>query len=252
MGFLARCKAIASRPRVSGYGGLWDNTNTPGSVSAETSMSTPTPLVRPRGYTPNPPVLPLPNPEPYLKGVSIVSPFRQHSQPDTLQPEVPVKEPRTTGWGAIYNDPTRSTSAPAQVTVQQPTLPVPGQAPPMTRQRDNEWDAGSYRNLQRFVFAKTASQQYFDQRTPLPEFTTPSVRSNGVIAGNNSYYPAMMQHGWEQPFVPEPGMHFPIVGVAPPTFLSKPIHVVTNVGSVEGHRSPIKNAKAPKRVRSGG
>jgi hypothetical protein len=251
MGFLSRVKALYTRPRVSGYGGLWDNINTPGTTSPATTMGTNVPLVRPKGFTPNPPVLPVPAPEPYLKGVSIVSPFRQHSQPDTLQPEVPVKEPRTTGWGAIYNDPKQPAST-AQVTVQQPALPVPGQAPPMTRQRDNEWDAGSYRNLQKGTFTTTPSQIYFNQRTPIPEFTTPSVFSNGVIAGNNSYYPAMMQHGWEQPFVPEPGMHFPVVGVAPPTFLSKPIHVVTNVGSVEGHRSPIKNAKAPKRQRSGG
>lgn len=234
------------KPRTAGTGRLWDNVNTPGATGNVTNMGTPVPLVRPPGFTPNPPVLPLPNPEPYLRGVSIVSPLRQHAQPDTLQPEIPVKEPRSTGWGAIYNDPQQPGST-AQTTVQQPAQHVPGQAPPMTRQRDNQWDAGSFRNLQRFVFSETQSQQYFDQKVPLPEFTTPAVYSHGV---QTNIYPG--QHGWEQPFVPEPGMHFPEVGIAPPTLLSRPINVRTVTGSVDGHRSPIKSAKAPKRQRSGG
>ena len=238
------------KPRTAGTGRIWDNINTPGATGWSSNLGT-LPLVRPPGFVPNTPTLPLPNPEPYLKGTTIASLLRQHAQPDTLQPEVPVKEPRATGWGAIYNDPQQPAST-AQQTVQQPAQHVPGQAPPMTRQRENQWDAGDSRTLQRFVFAKTQSQQYFDQKQALPEFTTPAVFSNGVIAGHNGYFPSPMQHGWEQPFVPEPGMHFPEVGIAPPTLLSRPINVRTVTGSVDGHRSPIKSAKAPKRQRSGG
>lgn len=241
MGFWHRLKFL-SKPRSTGSGGLWDNTNTPGSVgfSARDNALLPhySPNVNVRG----------PNPEPYLHTGEWKDPFRLHAPPDTLLPEIPVKEPRGTPvTGLVYNDPVQPGS-PGQPTVQPAqAAPVIGVAPPQTRQRDLAFDAGSFRNLQRFVFSSTPSQVYFNQRVPIQEYTTPSVPAHAV---QTTIYP--VQTGWEQAFVPEPGMHFPHVGTAPPTLLSRPLNVRTNVGSVEGKRSPIKNAKAPKRQRSGG
>jgi hypothetical protein len=247
MGFIARWKAL-SKPRAAGSGRIWDNVNTPGSVGGDgvPRGATPTTLVRPRGASANPPVTALPNPEYYLKsGVLPVDPYRVHSEPDHLRPRIPVREPPgTLASGTTYTQ--SPNSAPGSPLSSIPVAaPVVGGAPTQIRSRDNEYDAGNPVRLQRGTFI-TPSQQYFDQRTPLPEFATPSVHTNGVTT---NIYP--VQSGWVQDYVPDPGMGPNEIGVAPPWLLSSPIHSVTKIETVNTTRAAITGAKAPKRQRSG-
>lgn len=248
MGLIARLKFLR-KPRAQGTGKLWDNVNSPGAVgwSAAPAHSN-----EAQAWPYRNTFFPGPNPEPYLKeGTSADNPFRVHASPRQLQPEIAVREPRGGPLtGLTYNDPVRTAGSPGQPTVQGQAAPVIGAAPTQTRQRDLEWDAGDPRTLQRFVFAKTPSQIYFDEKTPLQEFTTPATYTNMVIAGDNGYFPSSSHTGWEQPFVPEPGMRQNEVGTAPPTLLSRPLNVRT-VQVQQSARAPLK-AKAPKRKRTGG
>lgn len=245
MGFFQRLRWLVT-PRARGSGNLWDNVNTPGSVGWGAA---PPHASQAQAWPYDNFFAPGPNPEMYLKeGATYRDPFRLHASPRTLLPEIPVQEPRGSGAPTYINNTTPSTAQPQALPK---SLPVRAIASPQTRQRELEYDAGDPRTLQRMVFSSTASQQYFNERTPLPEYTTPSVPTNMVIAGSNSYFPASMQHGWEQALVPEPGMRMNEVGASPPTLLSRPITVNT-VQTVGGGRAPIKGAKAPKRKKSGG
>src|SRR5205807_6171942 len=85
MGFLSRFKNL-SRPRQYGSGGIWDNTNTPGSVGYSASPNQAVHQWYPNYFVPGP------NPEPYLKTAAWKNPYRLHSPVDTLQPEIPVRE----------------------------------------------------------------------------------------------------------------------------------------------------------------
>jgi hypothetical protein len=241
MGILTRFKWLL-KPRSNGSGRLWDNVNTPGSVGWSAAPT--------RGlawpYSNN--FVPGPNPEPYLhEGISATDPRRLHASPRNLQPRIAVQEPRGTGQPTYINNTMPSTNTPQALPS---AMPIQAIAPSQTRQRDLEWDAGDSRTLQRFVFAKTPSQVYFDEKTPLPEFTTPATYANAVIAGANGYFPSSSQTGWEQSFVPEPGMRMNEVGTAPPTLLSRPLNVRTLQVQTSA-RQPLK-ARSPKRKRTGG
>lgn len=154
---------------------------------------------------------PGPKLEPYLLSGGSKSPYREHSSPDTLQPVLPVRLPGKTS---------------------------------RTSRTSNVYDAGNPSVLR---VPDQASQQYFNEKIPLPEFTTPAIFAHAVQC---NIYP--VQAGWEQAYVPSSGMRQNEVGTAPPTLLSRPIVAKTITGSVSGHRSPIKKVKAPARKRSGG
>ena len=245
MGFLSRFKQ-ASMPRMVGSGKVWDNVNSgnvgikPMGTTVTTSNSTP---ARTNAYTRGP------NPEPYLGNASYKDPYRVRTSFDTLQPRIPVREGRNDLWTSVYDDPQQQRSS-AQTQNLQPNPNAPGIAfaPTQVRQRDNLYDAGDFRTLQRFVFAYTPSQRHFNERTPLPEFTTPSQYTNRVYTQQ-----AMLKRGWSQAEVPELGPTENVVGVSPAWMLSTPLNVKTRiVGSVEGHRNTLTKVNAPKRKRSGG
>lgn len=190
---------------------LWDNVNSPGSKGASAPA---TPMSSTQSidnyYTPGPQI------EPYLESGWTSSPYRLHSPADQLQPVIPVTNP----------------------------MAAPKGVPARTRIREVEWDAGNAATLRT---PDQSLQQYFNERVPLQEFTTPSVPAHAVQC---SIYP--VQSGWEQAFVPSPGMRANDIGTAPPVLLSRPLRSKTLTGSVDGHRSPIKSAKAPMRKRAGG
>lgn len=243
MGFLARAKHAFS-PRQAGSGRLWDNTNTPGSIrTPQTTMSgNATTANRDNVFVQGP------NPEPYLHTGSYKDPNRLHARFATLQPRVAVIEPKSGLYNTVYDDPqqARSTAQPQNL---KPNVGMPGVmfAPAHVRQREQLYDAAQASTI-RQAQAWTASQRYFDQKEALPEFTTPSRFSHSVYTNQ-----AQLKRGWYQAEVPESGERRNQVGVAPAVLLSRPINAKTmNVSSMSGHRSPISNAKAPKRVRSGG
>jgi hypothetical protein len=242
MGFIARWKRL-NKPRASGSGKLWDNINTPGSVGPKgTTVTMFTEPTRLNTFVAGP------NPEPYLKTAETKDPYRVRVPHRVVYPPIATREPTTdVGSGEIYINSQGAVANPKVLPKAQPLKTI---APSRTRIRDVEFDAGDpVRDLARFQTV-TPSQRYFDERTPLPEFTTPSVPSHAVQAGNGGIYPTTMQRGWYQDYVPDPGMHFPQVGVSPPTLLSAPIRVETISRGGDGYRSAIKNAKAPKRQRS--
>lgn len=200
-----------SRRRNRRARALWDNVNTPGGKGASAPT---TPISSTQGvdnsFTPGPQI------EPYLASGWTSSPYRLHSPADQLQPIIPVTNP----------------------------MAAPKGVPARTRIRDVEWDAGNPATLRK---PDQPLQQYFNERIPLQEFTTPSVPAHGVQC---NIYP--VQSGWEQAFVPQAGMRANDIGIAPPVLLSRPLRSKTLTGSVDGHRSPIKAAKAPTRKRAGG
>lgn len=247
MGFLQRLRWL-NTPRAQGSGKLWDNSNSGGvgtgkqGTTVQTSLSVP---AQTDAFVPGP------NPEPYLKTGEWRSPMRIRPAFDALQPRIPVKQP----WAVSSTYVQNGSSAPGQFKNQVPKGSYVGKikalAPPMTMQRDTLYDAADFARTQRFVFTKTPSQVYFDQKTPLPEFTTPAAWTHAVIAGNNGYFPTSSQSGWEQKFVPEsltPRMNE--VGTSPPWLLSTPLNVKQiTYSEYDRQRTPIK-AVAPKRKRS--
>src|ERR1700749_465483 len=243
MGFLSRLKNL-HRPRDRAYGGLWDNTNTPGSkgfpthtVEPWSSESSGTLNSTVRG----------PNPEPYLQTGFSMSPYRMHSPRISQQPEIPVKSPTTNVGGGIYNQ-DRASSTAQQGQLLPPSLPVMGLAPDQTRQRDTLWD-GANPNVIRTDQAYTASQRYFNERIDLGPYLVPSP-SQYAHSIEANIYPG--QRGWFQTFVPDPGMRMDQVGISPPVQLSRPIHSDTKqVLAVSETRSAVTKVSAPKRNRSG-
>ena len=229
--------------RMLGTGKLWDNVNSGGgSVKIpQTSLAgNATTPARTNNFVPGP------NVEPYLHTAEWKDPDRLRTAPNHLQPFVPVQEPRNDLWNSVYDDPQqqRSTAQPQNLPL---NLKAPGVAfaPTQVRQRENLYDAGDFRTLQRFAFAHTDSQRYFDQMEPIPEFTTPLRRVHGVYTNQ-----AVLKRGWSQTEVPETGMSANHVGVAPAYLLSTPLRVKTrNTGGIDGHRTAITKANAPKRKR---
>lgn len=251
MGILSRWR-FYSRPRQAGTGRLWDNSNRgaqgnvgPASTTTITDITTP---ARTNAYVRGP------NPEMYLQSGAWKDPSRKFSPFQHLQPRVPVSEPWAVSSTYIQNVNT-STGQPKNQVAPGPYVgKIKSISPPMVTQRDTLYDDANFHRLQRFYFAKTPSQQYFDQRTPLPEFTTPSVPTNMVIAGNNEYFPVESQPGWRQTYVPfaQPRDADQMeVGTSPPWLLSTPLNVKQITYSEYDTRRPLINAKAPKRKRSG-
>lgn len=245
MGFIKRWRE-ASKPRHNGSGRIWDNVNRgtgnvgPSGTMVTESIST---AANTNAYVNGP------SPEPYLHSGFVQDPFRLQPPYQTLQPEIPVSEPWAVSSIYIQNVEESSGQFKGQVPPVPYQSPVKSNAPPMVTQRDVLYDAADPdRALLRFRFI-TPSQQYFNQRTPLPEFTTPSVPANMVIAGNNSYYPSDMDRGWNQQFVPEIEPRDIEVGDAPPRLLGKPINAGTIVYSEYDHRAPVK-VTAPKRKKA--
>ena len=249
MGFLSRWRNL-SKPRTFGSGKGWGNTITMGNQgvpATTTNMSIMTPPDT-NNFDHGP------NPEWNLPTGEGKNPFRVHSKPITMQPEIPVKEPWAVSSVYIQNT-KQSTAQPRnQVAPGSYIGNIKAIAPPMTTQRDLLYDDVDYGRIQKGTFV-TASQHYFDQRDPLPEFTTPSTFTHAVIAGNNEYFPTESQPGWRQTFVPgsagvspRPGDQLE-VGTAPPWLLSTPLNVKTIIYSEYDHRQPIK-AVAPKRKKN--
>lgn len=197
-----------------------------------------------------------PNPEWYLQTGEGANPMRTRAPYVTMQPEIPVKEPWAVSSVYIQNT-KQSTAQPRnQVAPGSYIGNIKALAPPMTTQRDLLYDDADFHRLQRFYFTKTQSQRYFDQRTPLPEFSTPSQPAHAVIAGNNEYFPTETKRGWYQSFVPGSAGVSPRnaneleVGTSPPLLLSTPLNVKTITYSEYDHvRQPIK-ATAPKRKKN--
>ena len=252
MGFLSRWRTI-NKPRQAGSGRLWDNTNrgAQGNVgsSSTTTITDITTPARTRAYTRGP------NPEPYLQTRAWKDPNRLFSPFQHLQPRVPVMEPWAVSSTYIQNT-AQSTAQPRNQVAPGPYVgKVKSLSPPMVTQRETLYDDANFHRLQRFYFAKTASQRYFDERSPLPEFTTPSTPTHMVIAGNNEYFPVESQPGWRQSFVPPmvPRDETQLeVGTSPPWLLSTPLNVKQITYSEYDTRRPLIQAKAPKRKRSGG
>lgn len=249
MGFFTRWREANAIIRKKQMDPEFANTIVPTSVGPKGSTTTYGTTTTPANTTA---FVPGPNPEPYLQTGEWRDPFRVRTPYLHEQPEIPVQEPWAVSSVYIQNVNTSTGQFKGQV----PPTPQAGRfrsvAPPMTTQRDLLYDAANFHTLQKFTFV-TPSQRYFDQRIPLPEYTTPSMPAHSVITGNNQYYPSEMQPGWSQSFVPEPGMHFPIFGDSPPLLLSTPLNVRVRQYSTYDTtetRRPLKT-KAPKRHRSG-
>lgn len=252
MGFFSRWRYLNRMEANAQQGPLFGNTVVPGSNgSNNTTMITTTSTVANTGA-----FVGGPNPEMYLKHTGYMDPNRGRSPDINLQPRIPAREP----WAvsSVYIQSTaQSTGQPRnQVAPGQFQSKIKSMAPPMTTIRDNLYDeADPSIQLWRFHLARTPSQLYFKESTPLPEFTTPSVYAHGVQAGEipGGIYPSMSQTGWEQSFVNWSGPRQTEVGQSPPWLLSTPLNVKQRTYTTydSGHRAPVK-AKAPKRHRSGG
>jgi hypothetical protein len=193
-----------------------------------------------------------PNPEWYLQTGETANPMRARSSYITMQPEIPVKEPWAVSSVYIQNNDTSTAQPKNQVPPGQFIGQIKALAPPMTTQRDLLYDDVDYERIQKGTFV-TPSQHYFDQRDPLPEFTTPSAFSHAVIAGNNAYFPVESRRGWSQSFVPgsqgvSPRLGNELeVGTSPPWLLSTPLNVKQiTYSEYDRVRQPIK-AVSPKR-----
>lgn len=251
MGFFRRFKDL-SKPRQFGSGRLWDNTNTPGSKGNPSTTATQAGVTTPPDTTA---FMHGPNPEQNLQTAEYKNPFRLQSRYLKLQPEIPVSEPWATSSTYVQNNNTSTAQIKNQVPIGQYVGSIKSLAPPMTTQRDTLYDDVDYARIQKGTFI-TPSQVYFNQRDPLPEFTTPSTFTHAVIAGNNGYYPVESQPGWMQSFVPGSAGVSPRlgdqleVGTSPPWLLSTPLNVKQiTYSEYDKARAPIK-ATAPKRKRS--
>jgi hypothetical protein len=241
-------------PRAQGSGRIWDNNNRGGTGNvgaAVTTLSgnstTPADTISfQRG----------PNPEPYLLDVTNEMSNRTRASYVHQHPEIPVQDPWIVSSTYIQNVNTSPAQPKNQVAPALFQGSIRSVAPPMTTQRDNLYDAAdSDRVLQRFHFAHTQSQRYFDEKQPIPEFNTPGMYTHAVIAGGNNYFPTYSQSGWRQQFVPEfgqRGQNMLDVGTAPPTLLSTPLNVHQIVYSEYDTARPLVKGTAPKRRRSGG
>lgn len=240
MGVLSRWKHL-STPRAAGSGRIWDNNYGVGAGQEYQTVTPFTTTAQTENYTPGP------NPAPGLATGAYARLDRQFMPYLKLQPQVPVKDPWATSSVYVQQN-KQSTAQPRnQVAPAIPQGQYRAMSPSQTMQRDLEYDAAdSDKALQRGHFI-TPSQRYFNERTPLPEFTTPSVPSHSVIAGNNEYYPVESKRGWYQGFDPGIAMRENDMAVSPPWLLSTPLNVKTIIYSeYDTHRKPIV-AKAPKR-----
>ena len=237
MGILSRLR-LAAQPRRWGSGRMWDNTNVPGSKgwSAPGNVSTQipqNPYNYVRGLNPNSPIS-------LAQGVD--SQGQLYTQIDILQPVIPWRAPRgPVGTSGTYtqNAPSTPGQPPQPPTGQR--LPIVTSAPPLTEERDVDWDTG---NPVTHRIPDSISQQYFNQQIPVVEVHVPFVPAHAVQTP-----PQTMKRGWYQELVPEPGMSANAIGQAPPYYLSKPINVKTVMNADTVHRAPIK-ATAPKRKRT--
>jgi hypothetical protein len=242
MKFLERWKHLSRHKESYERGRLWDNINSPGGVKPpQTSVSTSNSVqARTQAYTPGP------NVEYYLKTTESKNPFRHSTSFNQLQPRISVREPWAVSSTYIQNTGKGQTGLPQTTDVHTGTFiaQIKALAPPMTRQRDNLYDAANSKTLQRMTFI-TPSQQYFNERTPIVDFVAPSYYSNQVTT---NMYPG--QPGWSQMYVPEPGMRPDTVGASPPYQLSTPLNVHTLIQD-NSIRAKVTGAKAPKRKRTG-
>jgi hypothetical protein len=242
MKFLERWRHLGRHKASYERGLLWDNTNSPGTVHPpQTTVSTSNSVqARTQAYTPGP------NVEPYLRTQEAKNPFRHSASFNQLQPRISVREPWAVSSTYIQNTGKGQTALPQTTDVHTGTFiaQIKALAPPMTRQRDNLYDAANSKTLQRMTFI-TPSQQYFNERTPIVDFVAPSYYSNQVTT---NIYPG--QPGWAQMYVPDPGMRPDIVGASPAYQLSTPLNVHTNIQD-NSIRAKVTNAKAPKRKRTG-
>jgi hypothetical protein len=239
--FTTRWKNLTKHKNSIDRGPLWDNIGTPGPVGAmqttvQTSNSVP---ARTSAFTPGP------SSEPYLKSSGYKDPFAPVVAFNHLQPRIPVREPWAVSSVYIQNtQPQSGLPQTSDVNQGKYIAEIKALAPPMTRQRDNLYDAANSTTLQRGTFI-TASQQYFNERTPIVDFVAPSYYTNQVTT---NMFP--IRPGWSQEYVPDPGMRYDTVGASPPYQLSTPISVTTIVNSGV-HTKPM-HAKSPKRKRTGG
>jgi hypothetical protein len=242
MKFLSRLRNLTKHENAYGRGRLWDNINSPGGVKPpQTSMSTSNSVpARTQAFTQGPQV------EYYLQTVESKDPFRHSTTFNTLQPRISVREPWAASSTYIQNTAKGQTGIPqtSDITKGQYIAKIKALAPPMTRQRDNLYDAANSATLQRGTFI-TPSQQYFNERTPIYEFSQPSFYTNQVYA---NLFP--LRQGWQQVYVPETGMRRDEIGVATPYQLSTPLNVTTIIQ--DNYKAPITHAKSPKRKRTGG
>jgi hypothetical protein len=228
---------------------LWDNNSgahAGGSNPDVTGITTTSTPAQTQAFTAGP------NPEPYLQTRETRSAFRKFVPYLKLQPEIAVKQPWAVSSTYIQNTQQSTAQLRGQVPMAAPQGSYRAMSPSQTMQRDLQWDAAdSDKTLQRFHFSGTPSQRYFDEKIPLPEFTTPSYYAHSVIAGNNEYYPVESKRGWYQGFDPGIDMRENDVAAAPPWLLSTPLNVHQITYSEYDHRQPVVG-KAPKRRKSAG
>jgi hypothetical protein len=248
MGILSRWHRARARLKERADNREFANSLTPGSVGSQgtTTLTDVTTPAQTNAYTRGP------NPNPMTHTMAYKNPYRHRARFLQLQPEIPVAEPWVVSSVYVQNTGKSSGTADNNVAQGQFIGEIRAVAPPMTTQRDLEYDnAGAF--LQRFEYV-TPSQRYFDAKVPLPEFTTPAVFANMVIAGNNEYFPVESKRGWYQSFVAGVGVRDAQqmeIGTAPPWLLSTPLNVKTRIYSEYDHRPPVVG-KAPKRKRSAG
>jgi len=241
MKFLKNFRNLTKHGDAISRGKLWDNINSPGGVNPPaTTVSTSNSVqARVNNFVSGPSV------EPYIKSFGYELPYQHKVSFNHLQPRIPVREPWASSSIYIQNtQPQSGLPQTTDVTQGKYIAEIKALAPPMTRQRDNLYDAANSKTLQRGTFI-TASQQYFNERTPITDFVAPSYYTNQVTT---NIYP--LRPGWAQSYVPDPGMRYDTVGASPPYQLSTPLSVTTIVNSGV-HTKPM-HAKAPKRKRTGG
>ncbi len=180
-----------------------------------------------------------------------LDPDRVVASPDHMQPQIPVQEHR--GMPGPQNFYLETRSSPATPTTTPKRTPIVARAPTQVRIKSKSnnsaesyqgatvWDGGSPHIL-REQQAHTESQHYFNE--------------GKVVQGNIVYVPAhgvevprlLWGYGWQQAFVPEPGMRLASVGDSPPLHQSRPIHVSTVQSLLVPSRDGTP-AKAPVRQR---
>lgn len=230
---------------------LFGNTIVPSSVGAELTTGSTSQVGQPntRAYTRGP------NPEPFLQTGESKDPLRGRAPKQTTQPRIPTLQPWATSSVYVQNN-KQSTGQPRNQVAPAPyQSQLKSLAPPMITQRDTIWDDADYNRTQwRFHLAFTPSQMYFNQKAPLPEFTTPARYIHGVQAGEipGGMYPSEMRHGWSQNTVPAFIPRQAEVGDSPPWLLSTPLNVKQRTYSAYDTtetRRPLKT-HAPKRIKS--
>lgn len=253
MGFFSRWKHLSRMEKNARQNPLFANSIVPTSVGSDhvTMITTTSTPANTGAYVGGP------NPEMYIHSSGYMDPNRGQAPVITLQPRIPAREPWASSSVYIQNT-KQSTAQPRnQVAPGQFQSKLKSTAPPMTTIRENLYDeADPNIQLWRFHLAHTPSQLYFDEKVPLPEFTTPAVYAHSVQVGEipGGIYPSMSQTGWEQSFINWPGPRQNQEGVSPPWLLSTPLNVKQRTYTTydtNTTRQPLK-AKAPKRRKAGG